>query len=376
MKKTMIIAIALASITATAQTSAPAAAPKKKAAVAAKKSTAAKKAATQVAAAQAPAMPATTDVVAQLPEGNKVASADIQAPSAGTSAADVAKQAAPAKKWSAKAQLFSTTDHTNTQNIQNLTTFSGSYKVLPKLSLKVAQTFETLTNGRDTSDATRELTKSNNFRTSFTDLGVSTSFAGVGGSDDIALSVNFKVMGGESEYTTTGGYSGAYNFVETNLSVPFTLSPKWSLSVDSQWRTVDNRPKWLSIGEQIKAGNAAADQAYEISQNSNRLLVIPSLTYTINDYVSVYHAAGWIGSFKDAEAVRRNAERIYMETGVTLTPVKNLTMTFMVDQDKAVYASPSSGYEVSGYSLYKPTEATGGETFDAVSYEAVIAYVF
>lgn len=359
MKNTLIIAIAMASITATAQTSSTAA-PKKKASVAAKKS------AVTIAAATTPA-PA---IDASAPTATaQVAAADVPTPSAGTSAANVSAQAVPAKKWSAKAQLYSTTDFTNTQNIQNLTTFSGTYKVLPKLGIKAGQTFETLTNGRDTSDATRELTKSNNFRTAYTEFGVSTSLPGFAGSDDLALGVNLKVMGGESEYTTTGGYGSAYNFVETNFSVPFTLSPKWSFSVYSQWRAVDNRPKWKYYEN---------GRREDISQNSNRFLVIPSLTYTINDYVSVYHAAGWIGSFKDAEALRRNYERIYMETGVTLTPIKNLTMTFMVDQDKAVYASPSSGVEVSGYSFYKPTEAAGGPdaTLDAVAYEAVIAYTF
>lgn len=333
MKKTMIIAIAMASITAAAQTSA---------------TTAPQGAAqtSEVASAEVQATPATT---------------------AGTSAVDASAQAAP-KKWSAKAQLYSTTDSTNTQKIQNLTTFSGSYKVLSNLSLRAGQTFETLTNGKGTAEATRELTKRSNFRTSYTDVGVSTSLPGFAGSEKLGLSVNLRLMGGDSEYTTTGGYGSAYNLVDTNFSIPFTLSPKWSLSIDSQWRTVDNKPKW-KVHDDMRVE--------DISQNSNRFLVIPSITYTINDYVSIYHAAGWIGSFKDAEALRRNYERFYMETGVTVTPIKNLAMTFMVDQDKAIYASPSSGVDVTGYSLYKPTAASNANsTLDAVAYEAIIAYTF
>lgn len=356
MKNTMIIAIALASITAVA-------APAKKKAVAAKKSKAA------VVAAQS-AAPATQNAAAT--EERQVASADVQATPAsqGASTANVSAQAAP-KKWSAKAQIYSNTDHTNTQNVQTLTSFSGSYKVLPKLSVKAGQNFETLTNGRDTSEETRELTKKNNFRTAHSEVGVSTSLPGFAGSDDLPFSVNMKIMGGDSEYTTTGGYGTAYNFVETNLSIPFTLSPKWSVSIDTQWRAVDSKPKWQTVsvgGETFRAE--------DISQNSNRLLAIPTISYTINDYVSIYQSAGWIGSFKDAEALRRNVERIYVETGVTLTPIKNLSMTFMVDQDKAVYASPTSGYEVSGYTFYKPTDATEGQTFDSVAYEAVLAYTF
>lgn len=359
MKKTMIIAIAMASITATAQTSAPAAAPvKKKAAVAAKKSTVKKAAAVQVAAVEPAPAAASTFQAAPAIEERKVASTDVQiTPAAqGESTASVAAPAAAQKKWGAKVQLYSTTDATNTQNIQNLTTFSGSYKVLPKLTAKVGQTFETLTNGRDTSEETRELTKTNNFRTSYTDLGVATSLPGFAGSDELPLSVNFRVMGGTSEYTTTGAYSALYNLVDVNFSVPFTLSPKWSLSIDNQWRTSDFKEK----------------------ANANRLISGPSLTYTINDYVSVYHSVSWIGSFKEAEQFRRNIERFYMETGVSITPVKNLSMTFMVDQDKAIYASPTSGVDVTNYSLYKPTESANGAdaTLDAVAYEAVIAYTF
>jgi hypothetical protein len=372
MKNTMIIAIALASITAVA-------APAKKKAVAAKKQKAAVVAAQ--AAAPVPAQAPATAIApaAQATEERQVASAEVQvSPAAqqaqGASNANVAAQAAP-KKWGAKAQLYSTTDFTNTQNIQNLTTFSGSYKVLPKLSVKLGQTFETLTNGRDTSEATRELTKTNNFRTAYTDIGASTSLPGFAGSDELPLSVNFRVMGGESEYTTTGGYSTSYNLVDVNFSVPYTLSPKWSLSIDTQYRTVDNKPKWKTV-----SAEGETFRREDVSQNSNRFIVGPSLTYAINDTVSVYQAASWIGSFKDAEALRRNYERIYLETGVTVTPqsVKGLSMTFMVDQDKAVYASPSSNIEVSGFSLYKPTEAASGPdaTLDAVAYEAVIAYSF
>ena len=142
-------------------------------------------------------------------------------------------------------------------------------------------------------------------------------------------------MGGESEYTTTGGYSTSYNLVDVNFSVPYTLSPKWSLSIDTQYRTVDNKPKWKTV-----SAEGETFRREDVSQNSNRFIVGPSLTYAINDTVSVYQAASWIGSFKDAEALRRNYERMYLETGVTVTPqsVKGLSMTFMVDQDKAVYA--------------------------------------
>lgn len=349
MKTTLIIAIALASITATAQTST------KK--IKANKAKAAVAAAAPAQAAQAPAVVPAEEAAAN----KKVAATDVQATPAsqGASTVDASAQAAP-KKWSAKAQLYSTTDADNTQNIQNLTTFSGSYKVTPKLGLKLGQTFETLTNGRGTAEATRKLTEKNNFRTAHTEFGVSTSLPGFAGSDDLPLSVNMKVMGGESDYTTTrapeenynGGYATSYNFVETNLSIPFTLSPKWSVSIDSQWRAIDSKE----------------------TPNANRFLSIPTITYTINDYVSVYQAAGWIGSFKDSEALRRNYERIYAETGVTITPIKNLSMTFMVDQDKAIYTSPSSGLAVTDYSFYNSTEPES--TIDAVAYEAVIAYTF
>lgn len=311
-----------------------------------------------VVAAQ-PAAPAPAAAqAAPATEERKVASTEVQvtpaAQAQGASTANAAAQAAP-KKWSAKAQIYSNTDSRNTQNIQTLTTFSGSYKVLPKLSAKIGQTFETLTNGRDTSEETRALTKANNFRTAYTDFGVSTSLPGFAGSDELPLSANFRVMGGTSEYTTTGSYSALYNLVDVNFSIPYTLSPKWSLSIDNQWRTADFKEK----------------------ANTNRFIAGPSLTYTINDYVSVYHSVSYIGSFKDAEELRRNIERFYMETGVTLTPIQSLSMTFNVNQDKAMYASPTSGVDVTNYSLYKSTDSVaGGDTLDDVSYEAIVAYSF
>jgi hypothetical protein len=395
MKKTVIIALALASITAFAQTetaTAPAAsAPAAKPAVAKKKATTAKKGKAkkeEAKPAAEQAAPAPGASATPAPAAEKVAAADVQVTPAAdaTSTAKAAEAAAPAKKWGVNAQIYSTTDFTNTQNVQTLSTVGGSYKVLPKLTVKAAQTFETLTNGRTTSDETRELTKNSNFRTAYTEVGVSTSIGGVAGSDDIGLSMNLKLMGGDSEYTTTGGYASAYNFVETNVSTQWTLNPKWSIGGFGQWRAVDNRPKMNTVDaqrsaaglEQYSHGANAFTQNYEVSQNSNRFLISPSLNYTVNDQWTVYHSVAWIGSFKDAEALRRNYERIYMETGVTWTPIKNLSWTVMVDQDKAVYASPSSGIDVTGYSLYKPTESANGpdSTLDAVAYETVLAYSF
>ena len=377
MTKAFIIAIALASITAAAQTetTAPAettTAQEQAATPAAKnvtKKTKKKKAKPSAKQTQQQVDELAKSSGANIPKAPTATNVDTVSPkagtAAGTSAASVAADVGPKKNWALKAQVYSTTDYANTQNIQNLTTLGGSYKVLPKLTLKAAQTFETLTNGRETSDDTRELTKASNFRASYTDLGVGSSLPGVLGSDEMPVSVNFKLLGGSSELTTTGKYSSAYSFVEGNISTPFTISPKWSLSIDSQWRHVNMKDV--------------------VAEDRNRFLTGPTLTYTINDFVSIYQSAAYILGTKQNFELRRNAERMYLETGIAITPVKNLNISFNIDQDKGIYASPTSGYEVSNFSLYKPTEASAAgrtqeardnATLDSVSIEALVTYAY
>jgi hypothetical protein len=365
MKQALIIAIAMASITAFAQTqTAPAAAtteivapatPTKKA----KKHKATKKKATKP-SAQAPAVtpvaPATTAAPA-------VAPATVAAPAAaGTSATSAAAPAAPTKKWGVGVVVDASNDYLTQGDIQALTGVSVSYKVTDKIKIKAGQTFESLTKGDDlkTDEQKVGLVNENNFRTAYTDMNVSTKLAGILGSDELAVSLNFKDINGNAIISKKGlGKFGlAQSIIEANLSIPYTLSPKWSVSIDTQLRHV------------------ASTLGY--TENKHRIFAIPTASYTINDYVSLYQSAGMFFSFDQNTKFRNTYQRAYLATGVSLTPVKNLSIDLNVSQDKAVFVQSDMMESVTGFSLYQPTIAASGvgATFDAVGYEGVISYSF
>ncbi len=370
MKQTLIIAIAMASITAFAQTetttpaaattteAAPAvAAPAKKAVKKAKKKKAAKPSA-QAPAATAPA--AKTETVA--PATTAAPAASMTAPAAGTSTATAAAPAAATKKWSASAAVLSTNDYLTQGDIQTLSTVGGSYKVTDKLSVKVKQTFETLTAGPDLNTDTqkRDRIDSNNFRAAYSDMNISYKLPGILGSNELPISLNYKDMNGDAVYVTPGlgAYGTAHALVEANLSIPYTLSPKWEVSIDTQIRHVVRREG--------------------ASQNTHRVLAIPSVSYSVNDFVSIYQAAGAIFSFDRNERLRNTYQRAYLATGVSVVPTKGLTLDLNVSQDKAVSVTSDKPEAVTGFNLYSPTLANGGTsaTFDAVAYEGSITYVY
>jgi hypothetical protein len=74
--------------------------------------------------------------------------------------------------------------------------------------------------------------------------------------------------------------------------------------------------------------------------------------------------------------MRRRFERMYLETGVNLTPIKNLSIGINVNQDKAISASEKSGVTVTDFTIYNPQAAASGDTLDSVAYEAMITYKF
>ncbi len=372
MTKALIIALALASITATAQTAstatevAPApttaqeqatAAPTKK--VSKKRMKKAKPTAEQTAKQVDDLATSSSTKIPKAPTATNVEPVSpVLGTPAGTTEAKVDAGAGPAKNWALKAQVYSTTDYLDTQDVQTLTSLGGSYKLIPKLTVKATETFETLTNGRDTSAETRELTRSSNFRTAFSDVGLSSSLPGMLGSDEMPISFNWKFLSGTADYITTGKYAKINAVYDFNWSVPFTINPKWSTSIDSQIRLYDK-----------KEG---------LDRDGQRTSVSGTVTYTINDFVSVYQSGGTLFSTKDSNEVRLNVQRISLETGVTITPVKNLNVSFNINQDKAIYASPTSKAEVSSFTLYKPNEAASGPdaTFDSVAMEALVTYAY
>ncbi|MFZ3229237.1 MAG: hypothetical protein WA160_03445 [Pseudobdellovibrio sp.] len=348
MKKTLAIAIVLASITTYAQveSTAPAAsdvpvatASKSKVKKVSKK----KKAAKPSAAIEATAIP----VAATAPATATIA--------AGTTTATTAEVAAPTKKWGVAAKVFSSNDFTEMQNIQTLTSVGFSYKVADKVTLKATETFETLSASSPSEDkAKRDMISANNFRAAYTDISAATTLGTMMGSGDITTSLNLKVIGDDSYYTTLGGYKNVASMVEANLSIPYSIAPKVDVSIDSQWRHVLN----------------------EAGPNSNRFLVIPSISYTFNDMFSVYQAGGLIISARDNSDFRRNYERIYLETGFTVTPIKNLAFGMDINQDKAITSS-NDNIDVTSFSLYRPNQAANADkTLDSVTYETYVSYSF
>lgn len=367
----LIIAIAMASVIVNAQTepaaapaTAPAAteqvtteapaAPAKKAAKKAKKVKKAKPSAKAPAAA-----PVAPVVTAPAVEAAPVAApATTMAPAAGTSTATAAAPAADAKKWGVTAQVLSSNYALSQGDIQTLTSIAASYKITDKIKIKAKQTFETLSAGPDLSNdpQKREMIESNNFRPTFADFSVSSTLPGFLGSNELPVSLNYKYITGDAIYTQLGGYAGAHAMVEGNLSIPYTLSPKWELSIDTQIRHVV-----------AKAGD-----------NTHRVLAIPSLSYAVNDMINVYQAAGLIYSFDRNERFRNVYQRSYLATGVSVVPVKNLTLDVNVSQDKAIFVTSDKDYDVTNYSLYNPNVSEKGQdrTFDFVAYEGSLTYSF
>lgn len=274
-------------------------------------------------------------------------------PAAGTSTATVIATATPAKKWSAGITVNPQFDSTSIGDVQTLTNINGAYQVTDKMKMKLAQTFETLAAGNNLQADAKNLksTQDNNFRPAFTDLSVSSALPAMIGSDAMPVSLMYRNVNGDSLLTTIGAYKNSHGFFQGSLSIPFTISPKWSVSLDNSLRNFLNK----------------------VGPNSNRLASIPTVSYNINDMVSVYQSAGYMLSLRDNNELRRNVERMYLETGISMTPVKNLSISLDVNQDKAIYAAPASGVTVSDFNLYKPV---ANASFDSVSYEAIVSYNF
>lgn len=362
MKQTLAIAIVLASFatyaqtetTTTATTTTAPAAPVVKSKVKKVVKKKASKPSAKAAPAAAPAAAVVVPVTEKETAAATTAPAAAQQEAAGTSTTSAAA-AAPAKPWGVSAKVFSSNDFTELSNVQTLTSIGASYKVLDnKVTLKATETFESLTYSSASEDQEkRDMINKNNFRPSYTDLSVATTAGGILGSGDISTSLNLKIMGDDSYYTTKGGYKDVASMVEANLSIPYSITPKIDVSIDSQWRHVLN----------------------EAGPNSNRFLVIPSISYTFNEFFSVYQAGGMILSARDNTDFRRNYTRMYIETGATITPVKGLNIGMDVNQDKAVQSS-NDKYTVSDFAIYRPTDAADGNTFDSVTYEAYVSYAF
>lgn len=378
MKKTLVIAIALASFAAFAQTetqpattttesAAPAA--KEVAAKPAKKAKKMKKkksstgaalkteAKAVVADAKAIAAPAAVDTTREIASNSDVR-VETAAAAAGTSTATTAATATEDKKWGVSVLSDTTSDQASVNDIQSLTTIGASYKVTKDIKLAAKQTFESLSAGPDVNSESvkRDAINSNNFRAAYTDLVVSSKLPAMLGSNAMPVSLGYRSIKGDAVMVQHGSYKPINALVDLNLSIPYTLSPKFDLSIDTQIR---HYSKFEGYGD-----------------NTHRVLVIPTVSYNVNDMLSFYQSAGLINSFGRNERLARTLERMYLATGVSVSPIKNLSIDVNVNQDKAFSASKDSKTTVSNFALYNSTPAADGQTLDAVAYEAVLSYTY
>lgn len=280
---------------------------------------------------------------------NATTTATAVAPAAGSSTATVEATDASKKAFSGAVVVYPQASY-HSNDLVVWTSPAIKYAVNDKLTVGVKQTFETL-NGFNNDQVTSDGMKDNNFRAAFTDYTISSSLAGMMGSNTIPVSFNYKHINVDA--LKMSGYGSAYGMFEANLSLPYTISSKVDISIDTQIRHVMNK----------------------VGSNSNRILAVPSASYAFNDIVSVYQSAGYILSLRDNNELRRRFERMYLETGVNIAPIKDLTIGMNVNQDKAISAADSA-FSVSDFTIYNATAAAEGETLDSVGYEAVITYKF
>ena len=356
MKNILVVAITAMSLAAVAQTSAPtttAAAPTATAAPTApvKKAKKAVKPSAQVVPAVETA-PAAAPATAMAPEGEKTVTPNDAAGTSTTSAA----AAAPVKAWKGSVSVTPSSLQSDVAAVQVLTKAGLSYKVAEKLTVKIAQTFETLAATENTNAEHREWMERSNFRSAYTDVSLSTTGKGILGSNDLPLSFNYKKMSGDALLVQKTTFASIDTTLDLNATVPYTLSPKFDLGIDTQARYYIN--------------DIAAKSSF-------RFIVSPTLSYNINDKWSVYQGAGMILSLKDNADMRRNYERLSISTGVGYAASKSLSFDVNVSQDKALYINPVQPLEVTSFTPYKTTDASSrSRTFDSVGYEASVAYNF
>ncbi len=279
------------------------------------------------------------------------------APAAGTSTAAPAAAAAPTKKWGASITLNPSSDFSTPSAVGTLSTLAGSYKVTESWKAALKYTAESVA-AESVEGQSREYIDSNNFRTAYIDVAASTSRPSVLGSDAISLAISVRETAKDALIVREGALLGMNRHIDVTAVAPFTITPKFTVSVLGQYRNMDTDDDRL-----------------------DRVIVMPSASYAINDVVSVYQAAGYMNSTQAGWELRPRRERLLLETGVDIVPAKGLSINLNVNQDK-ILSSTRPGETVTDLSLYKPVDVTadqkaaGAKSFDAVTYEAIIAYSF
>lgn len=271
------------------------------------------------------------------------------------------------KKWTASISLNPTSDYNTADAINVITKIGLSYKVIDKYKISLAHGFESVPLLLQKDDLLEDA-KTNNFRSMYTDIGVSNTISGILKSDDISLGLLARILSHDSIYNKTldAGIRSKYDIY---VSVPYTINPKTSLSLFTQLRHYQK---------------VAVERAND--HMANRLIFGPSISYAFNDQISVYQILSSMTSFIDGIDFRRSRERAYLETGLKITPpIKGLSISLNINQEKEI--SAKRGYTVTPFTLYRPNDgvlnsngdniaANGEKILDYVSYAALISYSF
>jgi len=286
-----------------------------------------------------------------------IAAAANTAPAMNTTAAATSNVVAPAKKWSAAISLNPSADFNAPKMVGALTKISAGYKLTDKIKASMGHTFQTVA-ADSVIGASRDYVNQNNFRSAFTDVGLATSVAGVLKSEDISIAGNARIYSTDALMTREGAGAAVQTLYDLNITMPYTLTPKISTALFTQVRHMQFT-----------------------GSDMDRIILSPSVSYAFNDVVSIYHAAGYMLATQDEMALRYRRERLTLETGLDIAPIKGLTINLNVNQDKAI-GTAVPGEAVSGFNLYKPNDGNGGvlangsNAFDYVAYEAVVSYSF
>jgi hypothetical protein len=362
--------VAASVVTAQTETAAPAAAPSEvKTEVAApaktemKKAKKVKKAAKPKAEMKAtpvtPMPPAVTAAPMAAPAMTTVVApaTTVAVPAANTTAVKATEVAAPTKKWSASISVNPSVDFNTPKEVGTLTKVGGGYKLTDKIKASLGHTFQSVA-AESVQGSSRDYIDRNNFRSAYTDLGVSTSVGGILKSDDISIAANARIYSTDALVTREGAGAAVQSLYDINITMPYTITPKISAAMFTQIR-----------------------HSQFSGTDMDRIILSPSVSYAFNDVVSIYQSVGYMLATQDELQFRKRRERATLETGVDIAPMKGLSINLNVNQDKAI-STNVGGEAVSGFNLYKPNDGTNGafadgsNAFDYVSYEAVVAYSF
>lgn len=275
------------------------------------------------------------------------------------------------KKWTVTLSTNPVSDFNAAAAVTTTTKLGFTYKIKETYKVSLAHAFESVPLSTLQGDL-RQDAKNNNFRSMYTDIGLSSSatgyLSGLLSSDTITVGTLARILSHDSIYNKTldAGIRAKYDLY---ILIPYTLHPKINLSFFSQFRHYQE--------EAIERDN---------DHRKNRFMFGPTIAYAVNDRLSIYQILSSMTSLIDGMDFRRSRERVYLETGLKISPpVKGLTISLNINHEKEIAAK--RGYTITPFTLYRPNDgflnqdgyniaANGEKIHDYVNYSAMISYSF